>query len=198
MPLTIAQVLAVAAACAPSVAPTTLLAVARAESGLDPLAIGVMPPARPLSQSRTVHEAVRRAEHLIATGRDIDIGLAQINVSNLSRLGLSLADAFDPCRNLAASAQILADGYQRALPSYGPGQSALRIALSFYNTGTPDRGFRNGYVARVLTKAGAAALERPDSAAPNSPAPVASWDVFGRARLVPTDFVVRPTLGAQP
>lgn len=199
MLLDLATFLTLATACAPSVAPTTLLAVARVESGLDPLAIGVNGPSGLDGHAETVDDAVRQAERLVAAGRDIDLGLAQINVRNLPRLGLTVADAFDPCRNLQASARVLAEGYQRALPIAGAGQAALRVALSFYNTGRPDRGLRNGYVARVVAQAAGstpARLDAIDQAA--QPAPVASWDVFGRARLTSADFVVRPALGAQP
>ena len=198
MLLDVATFLTLATACAPAVAPTTLLAVARVESGLDPLAIGVNGPVAPSGHARTIDDAVRQAERLIAAGHDIDLGLAQINVRNLPRLGLTVADAFDPCRNLQASARLLTAGYERALPTSGAGQAALRIALSFYNSGHPDRGFRNGYVARVVAKAGSPATGRLEAVAQTPPTPVASWDVFGRARLVPANFVVRPTLGAQP
>ena len=199
MLLDLATFMTLATACAPTVAPTTLLAVARVESGLNSLAIGVNGPAVLRYQARTTEDAVRQAEHLIAAGRDVDLGLAQINVRNLQRLGLTVADAFDPCRNLRASARILVEGYQRALPASGPGQAALRIALSIYNTGHPDRGVRNGYVARVVAKARLTGLDaaEPVGRAPSS-APAASWDVFGRARLIPAEFVVRPNPGAQP
>lgn len=200
MLIDLATFLTLATSCAPTVAPTTLLAVAQVESGLDPLAIGVNGPPRSRPRARSREDAVRQAEDLIAAGRNIDLGLAQINVRNLARLGLTVADAFDPCRNLQASARVLAEGYQRALPSAGAGQPALRTALSIYNTGHPVRGFRNRYVAKVLAKAGAGSPDRLEAvAAPRPAAPTAaSWDVFGRARLLPADFVVRPTLGAQP
>ncbi|MBU1376172.1 MAG: lytic transglycosylase domain-containing protein [Alphaproteobacteria bacterium] len=199
MLLDLATFMTLATSCAPTVAPTTLLAVARAESGLDPLAIGVNAPTTPRVPATSTATAVREARRLIAAGRDIDLGLAQINVRNLSGLGLTVADAFDPCRNLAASARVLSEGYRRALPASGPGQPALRTALSYYNTGSPDRGFRNGYVARVLAHAGATVPERALAAVDAEPStPIASWDVFGRARLTPAAFVLRPTLGAQP
>ena len=201
MLLDLATFLSLAAACAPGVAPPTLLAVARAESGLDPLAIGVNGPAFPRSRVQLMSEAVRRAEALIASGRDIDLGLAQINVRNLPRLGLTVSDAFDPCRNLAASARILGEGYRRALPSAGAGQPALRAALSIYNTGDPDRGFQNGYVARVLANAvpppAAAAHASSDEAPPRGEV-VETWDVFRRARLVSAGLLIRPIPGAQP
>jgi type IV secretion system protein VirB1 len=200
MPLDLATFLTLAPACAPGVAPPTLLAIAQVESGLDPLAIGINGPAGLPVRVRSAAEATRRAEGLIAAGRNIDLGLAQINVRNLARLGLSVADAFDPCRNLSAAARILTEGYRRAAPAAGAEQRALRTALSFYNTGDADRGFRNGYVAKVVARAIPASAEPaagpPAADPPMSPA--AHWDVFGRARQAPHAFIVRPIPGAQP
>ncbi|MEO8112766.1 MAG: conjugal transfer protein, partial [Phenylobacterium sp.] len=126
-------------------------------------------------------------------------GIAQINVANLDRLGLSLADAFDPCANLAASARVLADGYRRAAPAAGEEQRGLRTALSYYNTGHPDRGLRNGYVTKVVAAAARlspAATPARAVAPPRAEPP--AWDVFGRARLVPATFVMTPSKGALP
>jgi type IV secretion system protein VirB1 len=200
MPLDLATFLTLAPVCAPGVAPPTLLAIAQVESGLDPLAIGVNGAAGLPVRVRSAAEATRRAEALIAAGRNVDLGLGQINVRNLAPLGLSVADAFDPCRNLAASARILTEGYRRAAPSAGGEQRALRTALSFYNTGDPDRGVRNGYVAKVVagaipTSAGSGA-RAPAADAPMTP--VAAWDVFGRAREARHGFLVKPISGAQP
>src|SRR5687767_2128026 len=58
MPLSPELVLALAAQCAPGVAPSTLLAVARAESALDPFAIGVNGPAVRRGRARSTVEAV--------------------------------------------------------------------------------------------------------------------------------------------
>jgi type IV secretion system protein VirB1 len=179
MPLDAAAVLALAASCAPNVAPTTLLAIARVESGLNPLAIGVNGPTGKVPAPQDRQAAVRAAEALVAAGENIDLGLSQINVRNLQPLGLTIAEAFDPCANLRAAAQLLAAGYRKAPATPGV-QTRLRIALSFYNTGHPYRGFANGYVARVA--AAAAQVGR----APAAPAatlrpPVrerAPWAVF--------------------
>ncbi|MEW5687704.1 MAG: lytic transglycosylase domain-containing protein [Pseudomonadota bacterium] len=186
MPLSPALVMALAAQCAPGVAPETMLAVARAESGLNPWAIGVNGAAAQRPKPNSAGEAAALARDLIARGRDIDLGLAQINVRNLRRLGLSVEAAFDPCANLAASARVLRDGYARGRGAHGPGQAALRVAFSVYNTGDLQRGFRNGYVARVVAHAG----PRADRATPASaqlaiaPPDPPAWDVFGRAAAV--------------
>lgn len=177
MPLDPPTLLALASACAPAIAPSTLLAVARAESGLDPLAIGVNGPRASRIVARTLPEAVAAAERLAAEGRNFDLGLAQINVRNLPWLGLSLEAAFDPCRNLAAAGAVLSRGYRQGVATAGPGQGALRIALSLYNTGHPARGFANGYVARVTGRA-----DRPRPAAGNAEISPPAWDSFATAR----------------
>lgn len=200
MPLDLAALLVLAPVCAPSVAPATLLAVVQVESGFDPLAIGVNG-VRPRRMSfASASAAAEAARALIAVGENIDLGLGQINVRNLPRLGLTVSEAFDPCRNLAAAGRILTEGYQRALLSQGVGQPALRSALSLYNTGHPERGFRNGYVARVLAKAGHAppVLASPQTDGSPSAPPLAEWDVFGRARLMSAELIIRPSHGAQP
>lgn len=177
--------------CAPGVAPATLLAVARAESGLNPLAIGVNGPQIPRPKPTTPAAATAAATSLVAAGRDIDLGLAQINVRNLARLNLTLESAFDPCRNLAAAAQVLREGYARGRARHGAGQAALRVALSVYNTGHTERGFANGYVARVVAHAGPAALPSAAPAPSEPPTPPSpAWDVFGRAGLQPIRFVM--------
>lgn len=191
MSLDPAIVLALATQCAPGVSAQTMLALAHAESGLDPFAIGVNGGDRPRVRARTAAEAVALARAHIAAGRDVDLGLAQINVRNLARLGLTLEAAFDPCRNLAASAQVLADGYARGVRRVGSGQAALRIALSYYNTGDAGRGLRNGYVNRVIASARSGRAQRPPPITPDAAASSAV-----RLRVVST-FVFSPT-GATP
>lgn len=187
MLLPLAILLGLAQACAPAVAPETLLSVVQAESGRDPLAVGVNGRNRRSYRPATPAAAAALAGRLIAGGQNLDLGLAQINSRNLARLGLTVADAFDPCRNLAAEAQVLAAGYRRASPIPGAEQAALRSALSAYNTGDPVRGLRNGYVARVTRAAAqvvpalrpAGAEPGPAEAQPNPPPPAPpTLDVF--------------------
>ncbi|MCI3135343.1 lytic transglycosylase domain-containing protein [Phenylobacterium aquaticum] len=146
--LSLPAALVLAQVCAAPADPTTLLSVVAVESRFEPWAIGVNgSPAKSLHPtSREAAEALAR--QLLAQGRNLDLGLGQINHRNLSRLGLTLEDAFDPCRNLAAAQAVLAaNGETVATPD------AWRRALSRYNTGGPTRGLANGYVAKVTRAA---------------------------------------------
>lgn len=146
--LALPVLLALSRSCAPEVAPETLLSVARAESGFDPLTIGVNGRPHRAFHPTSPQAAVGLASRLIAGGANVDLGLTQINGRNLARLGLDLRSVFDPCSNLRAGARVLVDGYQ-ASGGAAP-QVALQAALSRYNTGDPQRGHRNGYVAKVI------------------------------------------------
>jgi type IV secretion system protein VirB1 len=173
--------------CAPAVEPATLVSVAAIESGFDALVIGVNGARRQVLHPASAAEAEKLAVALIARGADVDLGLGQINSRNLGALRLSVQAAFDPCANLAASGRLLQDGYARASRRLGRGQAALLTALSLYNTGDDRRGFRNGYVARVLAAAGApvprsAPPPRPADAPPlpEPPPEAPALDVFAR------------------
>jgi len=141
---------AIATECAPWVAPQTLAAIVRTESQFQPLAIGVNGGGRLVRQPASKEEAVVTAKWLIANKYNIDMGLGQVNSSNLKRIGLTVEDAFDPCRNLAAAATILTWNYQSASRRTNNQQAALHAAISAYNTGSFTRGFSNGYVQKVL------------------------------------------------
>lgn len=195
-----------AAACAPSVHVDTLAAVARAESGFNALAIHDNT-ARRSHRAATAAEAVALATALLREGRSLDLGLMQVNSANLAPLGLGVADAFDPCKSLAAGARVLRAGFRPPAPGEDP-QPALHRALSRYNTGHPERGLLNGYVARVQASAevvvpalrlrGDAAPPPPPAGQANAPAtppsPAPSWDVWAqaRARRQPTPPAPRP------
>ncbi|KQY32997.1 hypothetical protein ASD21_22185 [Caulobacter sp. Root1455] len=137
--------------CAPTIAPMTMVSIVQVESRGNPLAINVnRAPDPPPAGSR--EQAIATAERLIAQGQNLDLGLAQINSRNLAPLGLTVADAFEPCKNLAASATLLQANYVAAA-RLAPAQQALRMAFSAYNTGNHRRGFLNGYVAKVEAEA---------------------------------------------
>lgn len=200
MTLSLALFAQLAAVCGPWVHVDTLAAVAQAESGLDPLAIGDASAGRS-HRPRSPAAAVAEATALLRRGHSLDLGLMQLNSATLARLGLSVADAFEPCRNIAAGARVLAGGFDPR--GSEDRQQALVRALSRYNTGSPERGVANGYVTRVQAAAAtvvpAIRLEgtaRPDPDPPAPPPPAAAtlpeppaWDVYARARR---DRALRP------
>lgn len=192
-----------AASCAPQVAVETLAAVARTESGFNHLAIHDNTTRRSHKVSSRAEAIALATELVVVDQHSVDLGIMQINSANFPRLGMTVTDAFDPCRSLAAAQRVLMDGY--AAPVAGDDQQpALQQALSRYNTGHPVRGVANGYVQRVQASAEVvvpAIRLRGDPSIGNSsvpvpaplgggtpvlvqplPPPPASWDVYGQAR----------------
>lgn len=154
---------ALAAACAPQVHADTVRSLVAVESGFNPYAIGVVG-GRLDRQPRSHAEALATASALQAGNWNFSVGLAQINVGNFDRLGLSLAMAFEPCRNLAAMQAVLRECFERSATHDSTPQRALRQSLSCYYSGNFTTGFRHGYVRRVVL-----AAPRPTSRAPPSP-----------------------------
>jgi type IV secretion system protein VirB1 len=137
--------------CATNVAPSTMAAIVRVESGGDPLAIGDN------TARRSYHPANRAsaealARRLLDAGHSLDLGLAQIDSVHFTGFDLNVHTIFDACTNLNAGARILSDDYGFAARRYGSGQVALRHAIGMYNTGQLNAG--ESYVRRVLAAAG--------------------------------------------
>ena len=150
MVLTMAQLDAYYAACAPHVGRSTIAAIVQVESGGAPWAIHDNTSKRRW-HARNYREAVAIGNALVRLGHSVDMGLAQVNSRNLARVRMSVAEVFEPCRNLIAAATILEDCYAPAATKYGAAQRALVHALGCYNTGSLYAGRR--YVARVLEAA---------------------------------------------
>ena len=144
--------MALAALCAPLVDPSTVQAIVSTESSFNPHAIGVVAGALQ-RQPRNVYEALATAGDLRTRGRNFSVGLAQINVRNLDRFGLSLADGFDECKNLQAMQAVLGECHERAGASDSDSQARLRRTLSCYYSGNFTTGFQHGYVGRVVSHA---------------------------------------------
>lgn len=196
--LPLAMVLQLIGACAPTIAPSTMASVVRTESGFDPNTLHVNGPGggdlHPTSKTDAI---VQATDLIVVQRRSVDLGLGQVNSGNLAALGLTIGDALDPCKNLQASAKILAAGYVAAAQSQPDQQRALRAALSQYNTGDQARGIANGYVGRVERSAqyvvpAIAAMRGAADAAPGmagqaapvepvrSEALAPAWDAFGQ------------------
>lgn len=183
-----------AAACAPMVHVDTLAAIARTESRFHVHAINDNSDGRSYRPA-TRSEAIATALTLMRRGHSLDLGLMQINSANLARLGMSVTEVFEPCRNIAGGARVLADFFRQQPRSDDP-QATLRRALSGYNTGSPSRGLANGYVGRVLasaelvvpairTRSVAVSNEAAGAGEQPQPLPLSlppSWDVWANAR----------------
>jgi len=144
--LTTAAFLALAASCAPQVAPQTLLAIATVESDLSPWVVHDNTAKHQYSPV-SAEEGIGLAKQLRAAGHNIDSGIMQVNSGpggeHWVSLNVSLEDTFNPCINIRAGAQEYC--------SYEPSQcQPAPQALSRYNTGSPIRGVENGYVRRVV------------------------------------------------
>ena len=164
------------ASCAPTIAPRTMAAVVRVESGGDPLALHDNTSGRSFAPG-DAREAAAWTTELLALGHSLVLGLSQINTANLPRLGLSVAAAFEPCANLRAGATVLSGDYRAASARFGAGQFALRSALGAYNSGSLYAG--RAYVDRILAAAGLppenVATRPVVDAAPPLIAHVATW-----------------------
>ena len=132
--------------CAPAIASVTMAAIVQQESAGNPLALHDSTTGRNY-RTTSAATAARIARELIAQGHSVDIGLAQINSRNLSRLGLGVDQAFDPCENLRAAQTVLLDGWSRA--------GTLMGMLSAYNTGQVTNTRGADYGAGVYAQAGA-------------------------------------------
>jgi type IV secretion system protein VirB1 len=73
----------------------------------------------------------------------------QVNAEIAPKLHVRPDQLLEPCTNLRAGAAILISLYTDLAKEIGEGFQALDTALSLYNPGDPDTGFRNGYVANV-------------------------------------------------
>jgi type IV secretion system protein VirB1 len=143
---------AIAAQCAPNVAPTTLRAMAHVESSFNPHAIGVVK-GRLQRQPASLPEAINTVQSLNQQGIRFSAGLIQIYVKNWPAYNLDEQTVFDPCANMRASAGILTNCFVRAKVKSPDQQVALRHALSCYYSNNFVTGYREGYVQKVVSAA---------------------------------------------
>lgn len=169
--ISLALFMGLAQQCAPVVAPATMAAVVRVESGFNPWAIGVVR-GRLQRQPASRDEAIATARALDAAGWNYSAGLAQVNRANWSRFGLTHETVFDPCRNLEAGAAILQGCFEQAKRTRAQAQDALRAGLSCYASGDFLTGYRTGYVQRVVAQAGRSGPVVPAIEPVTSPIPV--------------------------
>lgn len=142
--------------CAPNVAPQTIQQIIRVESGGNPLAININTrngvKLKPTIKITTVQHAIAVTYAAMQLGHTVDMGYMQVNSANLPKLGYTVEDMFNPCKNLAAGARVLEMAYLQMLSRHRNEQAALSAALSIYNTGNSRNGFMNGYVGKYYSR----------------------------------------------
>ncbi len=189
-----ATIVSLALQCAPTVAPETVAAIVHTESRGHVFALNVNGGRQPRRQASAA-AAAATAKRYVAAGYSVDLGLGQINSRNMRWLGLTWETVFDPCTNIAALGRVLTQNYNSVKAGRDP-QSALRIALSMYNTGSESRGFRNGYVAKVIGNAGIA--DRQVSIASTASQPIAETSTDLRTIIVAENAARQPPLRPTP
>lgn len=195
MALATSAFLALAAQCAPAVAPLTLHRLASHESALNPYAIAVVGQVLP-RQPQSLDEALVIAKRLAKEGASFSVGLGQINSQHFKAKDPNeLQRLFEPCKNLQLTEYYLQDCYSRALDIDPDPQGALRKALSCYYSGNFTRGLKpeaefgnTSYVERVLAQSDGPVVPAPASTSaplpattppPSHPQPTYErWDVL--------------------
>jgi type IV secretion system protein VirB1 len=160
--------------------------VVRVESSFNPYAIGVVG-GRLVRQPKNLAEALSTVRMLESRGYNFSLGLAQVNRYNLQKYGLtSYERAFEPCANLTAGSQILAECYRRSGADWGK-------SFSCYYSGNFTTGYRHGYVHKVYASM---RQGRNVEASPATPA----IEVVGRQarRTVPVSRFPLYSNGVQP
>lgn len=154
--------------CSPSIDPAIVQAIVKTESSFNPFAIGVNRGGNRLAKQPTnFSEAVNTAKGLLASGANIDMGLGQINSTNMNWLNLSVEQAFTPCANLQALQYVYLHCYNKA-GNTGLGDRVQR-AFSCYNTGNMTKGFNNGYVNKATNNFNQLVAKMAQSIAPSTP-----------------------------
>lgn len=120
--------------CSVYSSPVTMEKIAYVESGGSPYAIDddTMDHSYFL---KNYAQAYYTARLLINEGHNIDVGLVQINSSNIYMYHLKLRNVLDPCYNVYIGSYILYLDYNKALTMASNKYAALYMALQAYNSG---------------------------------------------------------------
>lgn len=92
-----------------------LIAIAKVESGFKPYVININQNGKSIKviNPKSLQEAILYLQYLHQNGFNYDVGIGQINVSNIKRLGLNPINLLDPCNNIKVSAHILKENINK-------------------------------------------------------------------------------------
>lgn len=98
-----------------NIPPALLVAIAKVESGFRPWVMNINHNGQSVRviNPKTYEEAVYYLTYLHQNGYNYDVGIGQINVSNIRRFGINPVSLLDPCNNLMVSAYILRENINR-------------------------------------------------------------------------------------
>jgi len=139
--------------CSIKVAQNTMKAIIKTESNGNYLAIGLNTKKHQHIKPSDLNSAIVMVNFLEKNNYNFDIGLTQVNIKNVHKLGYMAKDMLNPCLNVYIGGEILHNYYIKALNNSTNETEALYKALSAYNTGNFSAGIANGYVAKVIKNA---------------------------------------------
>lgn len=125
-----------------------MTAIVKVESGGKPLVIGLNKGYRLQSQPKDETQAKAWVNYLEQNDYNFDVGISQVNIKNIHSYGYKAVDFLDPCLNLKIATDIFDKNHKAALATSNSA-NALQRAISAYNTGNFNSGFKNGYVSKV-------------------------------------------------
>jgi len=128
--------------CAPSVAVADLAAIVQVQSNFDPYVIRMTSGQVLEIQPKSLDEAIAAATSLALKGEDIEMGLAGVTMETLNATGNGIKDAFEPCKNLAMTADVLSD-YQTRV------SNREEVLALFYGRGDLQAGILAGYAKTI-------------------------------------------------
>ncbi|EPN0316288.1 lytic transglycosylase domain-containing protein [Vibrio vulnificus] len=131
-----------ASQCQNTVDPEIISRLIQTESSKRPYVVAIKG-STVAKQPETREEAISFIKQLDKMGFNYSVGLMQVNVSNFSKVGLTLDNAFDFCENIKAGAFLFNDCHVRAKQKFPNRENSYHIdaAASCYYSGNFNYGF---------------------------------------------------------
>ncbi|RBQ32277.1 lytic transglycosylase [Arcobacter sp. FW59] len=133
----------------PTVPTAIVRMIVQEESTKNPYAVNVNKDGKSFISfiPKTKDEAVKIAQNYINAGFSVDVGYMQLNSDNFKQLNTTLENALDPCKNLYFASSVFYNFYKDTSKNDNIIER-VKKSLSAYNTGSYEKGFDNGYVAK--------------------------------------------------